>query len=71
MRICAAQFQPIASDIAKNIERHHSLIELAESQRAELIFFPELSLTGYGPELAKELATQPNESRWNVTSFKN
>lgn len=66
MKICAAQFRPIAGDIAKNIESHRSLIELAASQQADLIFFPELSLTGYEPALAKELATQPNDARWDV-----
>lgn len=66
MRICAAQFQPIAGDIAKNIELHRSLIEQAVSQRADLVFFPELSLTGYEPALAKELATQPDDARWDL-----
>lgn len=66
MKICAAQFRPIAGDIAKNIESHRSLIELAASQQADLIFFPELSLTGYEPALAKELATQPDDSRWDL-----
>ncbi len=66
MKICAAQCRPIAGDIAKNIESHRSLIELAVSQRADLIFFPELSLTGYEPALAKELATHSDDSRWDV-----
>jgi predicted amidohydrolase len=33
---------------------------------AEAIFFPELSLTGYEPELAKKLATNQNDNRLDI-----
>jgi predicted amidohydrolase len=33
------------------------------SQRADAIVFPELSLTGYEPRLAKKLATNPDDKR--------
>ncbi len=33
---------------------------------ADIIIFPELSLTGYEPSLAKQLATDINDSRFNV-----
>jgi predicted amidohydrolase len=59
MRICAVQLRPIAGDIAINIARHLKFIELAIAESADLVFFPELSLTGYEslqPEHAKDAA---------------
>ena len=66
MKICAAQLKPIAGDIERNVLRHRELIDLAVSHGADLIFFPELSLTGYEPKLAKKLATDLEDSRLNV-----
>ena len=56
MKICAAQIQPKKGDIKNNINRHLKLIDLATDKNANAIFFPELSITGYEPVLAKELA---------------
>src|SRR5687767_10393594 len=64
MRICAAQTRPIKGDIRNNIDNHKRLIQLAVSNGADAIIFPELSLTGYEPKLAKELATHQNDSRF-------
>jgi predicted amidohydrolase len=66
MKICVAQTKPIKGDIAGNIAAHKKLIGLAVANSADAIFFPELSITGYEPELAKELATDPGESRLDV-----
>ncbi|MFN8343813.1 MAG: carbon-nitrogen hydrolase family protein [Spirosomataceae bacterium] len=63
MKICAAQIRPTKGDIEQNIAQHKALIALAMNYGAEFIFFPELSLTGYEPELAQALATHPNDSR--------
>jgi len=57
MKICVAQTRPVKGDIQSNIENHKKFIDLAVSGGADTIIFPELSLTGYEPELAKELAT--------------
>lgn len=65
MKICAAQIRPAKGDIATNIERHKLLINLAESVGASAIFFPELSITGYEPELAQRLATNQNDDRFD------
>jgi predicted amidohydrolase len=62
MQICVAQTRPVKGDIQSNINSHKNLINLAVSLRAELIIFPELSITGYEPTLAKELATTANDS---------
>ena len=66
MRICAAQLEPIVGDLERNVSQHMHLIDLAVSHRADLIFFPELSLTGYEPALAKDLATDTGDRRLDV-----
>jgi predicted amidohydrolase len=65
MKICVAQTHPVKGDIEANIENHKKLIAQAVQQRADLIIFPELSLTGYEPTLAKELAITKEDSRLN------
>jgi predicted amidohydrolase len=66
MKICVAQTKPVTGDIAANIENHKTFIELAASNGADLIIFPELSLTGYEPSLAKQLATDITDSRFDL-----
>ena len=63
MKICVAQTRPIKGDIQSNIHNHKKLIDLAVSSGAEIVIFPELSLTGYEPTLAKELAINEDDSR--------
>jgi predicted amidohydrolase len=65
MKISVAQIKPIKGAIAANIEAHKKLINLAISSKADAIFFPELSLTGYEPTLAKTLATNENDARFD------
>jgi len=66
MKICIAQTKPVKGNVSANIEAHIKFIELALTFNAEAIFFPELSLTGYEPELAKNLATNQNDNRLDV-----
>jgi predicted amidohydrolase len=61
MKIAVGQTRPIKGDISANIETHKKLINLAISQKTDTIFFPELSVTGYEPELAKALATSADD----------
>jgi predicted amidohydrolase len=63
MRICAAQLAAVRGDIAANVARHVAFAELASSRSADLVLFPELSLTGYEPTLAGELATDADDPR--------
>ncbi|AMQ56268.1 carbon-nitrogen hydrolase family protein [Algoriphagus sanaruensis] len=63
MKISIAQTRPIKGDISANIDNHIKFIELASSLKATSIFFPELSLTSYEPELAKTLATTQDDKR--------
>jgi len=66
MKIGAAQINPIKGDIVSNIARHQQLIELAAGEGAECIFFPELSITGYEPELAEDLALDVIDNRLDI-----
>jgi predicted amidohydrolase len=66
MKICIAQTRPIKGNVSTNIEAHRRFIDLALSNHAEAIYFSELSLTGYEPELARELATNQNDGRLDI-----
>lgn len=66
MRIGVAQIKAEKGDIEKNILNHERFIKWAIAMDINMIIFPELSLTGYEPNLAKELAIQPNDKRLKV-----
>jgi NAD+ synthase (glutamine-hydrolysing) len=54
---------PRLGDVASNLKRHLRFIETAKKQGAELIVFPELSLTGYTlMDLVPEVAIDPSKS---------
>jgi predicted amidohydrolase len=63
MKLCVVQTRPIRGNIAKNIAQHKKMIEHAVFNRANIIIFPELSITGYEPTLAKDLATDLGDPR--------
>jgi predicted amidohydrolase len=65
MRIAVAQTRPVKGNIPTNISNHKKLIELAFAHEANTIIFPELSITGYEPTLAKELGTNENDNRFD------
>ena len=62
MKIAVAQTKSIKGAIQKNIDKHLKLIQSAISNKTDLIIFPELSITGYEPTLARELAIDKNDS---------
>lgn len=66
MTICVAQTEARPGDITANIQRHISFINQAVAGGADLIVFPELSITGYEPALAVGLATEPDDTRFDV-----
>lgn len=63
MKIGIVQFEPEKGNIERNIEIHIYWIKQAINQHTDLIVFPELSLTGYEPELARSLSTNQNDKR--------
>lgn len=66
MKIYLAQIASFKGDIQKNIEKHIIYVKEAIENRANLICFPELSITGYEPELAESLATSADDERFDV-----
>ncbi len=66
MNIAIAQLKLDKGDLSANIKKHLTFIDLAHSLNADSIFFPELSLTGYEPELAEKLAVKSSDSRFDV-----
>ncbi|MGA0556825.1 carbon-nitrogen hydrolase family protein [Larkinella sp. VNQ87] len=65
MIICLAQTRPVKGAIAQNRQQHQQLIDRAVGRGADLIVFPELSLTGYEPSLAADLATAPDDRQFD------
>jgi len=66
MKISVAQIKPFKGGVEKNITAHLELIELATTEKVSAVFFPELSITGYEPELTKSLATTQKDKRFDV-----
>jgi predicted amidohydrolase len=66
MRIGVAQTRPFKGDVLRNIETHLRLIELAGRSQADMLVFPELSITGYEPELAAGLSTTAEDVRLDI-----
>jgi predicted amidohydrolase len=65
MKICVAQTRAVKGDIKSNISNHKKIIDLAISDGADTVIFPELSITGYEPGLSKELATDKDDIRFD------
>lgn len=53
--IAAAQSGSVKGDVAANIDTHMRFVHAAAEHHVDFIVFPELSLTGYEPELANRL----------------
>jgi len=66
MKICAAQTKAVKGDVQKNIAHHLEFISRAVAANAAVIVFPELSLTGYEPAIANDLAIYVNDARLDV-----
>jgi predicted amidohydrolase len=64
MRVVLAQTAPRLGNIQKNLELHLRAIEKARKEKADLIVFPELSLTGYKlRDLVETVAADPDRSK--------
>lgn len=56
MKICAAQLASLRGDLQGNLQRHLQVVRQAARAAADVVVFPELSLSGYEPTLARGLA---------------
>lgn len=57
MKVALAQISPHLGNVKKNIDLHVEFIEKAKKKNADLLIFPELSLTGYTlKDLVEEVA---------------
>lgn len=54
--IALVQYQAVKGRIDLNLKKHLEHVALAAENGADIVVFPELSLTGYEPELASDLA---------------
>lgn len=63
MILAAAQTKPTRGNIEANLLDHYRLIELAVKNGAQLIAFPELSISGYERENAHQLAFKKDDPR--------
>lgn len=62
MTIALAQINTCLGNVEKNLEKHLALVKEAQSGGADLLVFPELSLTGYAiQDLAPGVAHRPND----------
>ncbi|MDH5386427.1 MAG: hypothetical protein OEY18_17135 [Candidatus Aminicenantes bacterium] len=60
MKVALAQICPKLGDIRKNFHMHIDCIQKAKRKKADLLIFPELSLTGYTlKDMVEEVALQP------------
>ncbi|SON95769.1 MULTISPECIES: carbon-nitrogen hydrolase family protein [Xanthomonas] len=66
MRLTAAQILSTPGQIEENISKHLNVIRLPARKNADVLVFPELSLTGYEPALAQALAVHPIDGRFDA-----
>lgn len=63
MILASAQTKPVRFNIDSNLLEHYQMIELAAENGADLIAFPEMSISGYERDKARELSFTPDDPR--------
>jgi len=63
LKIAVAQIPSVKGDVEANTKTHLTAIAKASVEGVNYIVFPELSLTGYEPELAEQLAFSKQDMR--------
>jgi len=58
-----AQMAVTAGDVQANVQKHLRFMRHAAERGVQFLLFPELSLTGYEPALARELAMNADDPR--------
>ena len=60
LNLALAQINTKLGDVESNLQKHLDLVEQAKSRKADLLVFPELSLTGYVlQDLVSSVAHKP------------
>jgi predicted amidohydrolase len=63
MKVALAQISPHLGNLRKNLDLHFQSIEKAKKKKADLLIFPELSLTGYTlMDMVDELSLEPGKN---------
>lgn len=65
MKVAIAQIVVEKGNLPHNLARHLFFCGLAANEKADLVVFPELSLTGYEPELAQSLVVEMDHRLWD------
>ena len=66
LRISLAQINPVVGDLPGNVRKIVSFIRKAQRQKAEIVAFPELAVTGYPPE---DLLLKPQFIKDNINAL--
>lgn len=63
MKVALAQISPYLGSLKKNLDLHFQSIEKAKKKKADLLIFPELSLTGYTlMDMVEEVSLTPEKN---------
>ncbi|QSV17460.1 carbon-nitrogen hydrolase family protein [Photobacterium ganghwense] len=68
IRISLAQIPVVKGNVVANLSNHLTMIAQSSLYGANVVVFPELSLTGYELELAQELAFSPQSPHFSTLS---
>ena len=64
MKIAIAQIKPVPGDLPTNRDMHMQWIRKAAEIGSDIVFFPELSISGYEPSLVSELWMSTQDEFW-------
>jgi predicted amidohydrolase len=60
-KLALAQINTVLGNVQANLEKHLELVDQALAQGADLLVFPELSMTGYLlQDMVPQVAMRPN-----------
>lgn len=68
MKVCLAQVQSERGKVQRNVEHHMAVLRTLEPGSADLVVFPELSLSNYDPDIAGAVALEPDDDRLRLFS---
>lgn len=60
LRVAAAQSPSVPGDVERNVQTHLAFVRAAVYERVQVLVFPELSLTGYEPQLLADHVLTPD-----------